>query len=70
MEPVTSELPAITIDLNARGDWEIQLPDANVTCESLDAAIRQALVLVARRHPAELVIRDAYHRVLERRLVD
>jgi hypothetical protein len=55
------------VDRNGHGEWEVALPDQRepVTCETLDDARRIAYLCAAHRHPCELVVRDAYHRVLE-----
>ena len=54
-----------------RGGWEIELPDQRepVTCETLEDARRMAYLCAARRHPCELVVHDAYHRVLHHELI-
>jgi hypothetical protein len=44
-------------------------PD-RVTCDTLDEARRVGCLCAAQRHPCELVVRDAYHRVLHREFVD
>lgn len=63
---------AIRVDLNRRGGWDVGLPDASepVTCATLDEARRVAYESAADRHPCELIVYDAYHRVLHRELVD
>jgi hypothetical protein len=38
--------------------------------ETLDHARRVAYLSAAHRHSRELIIQDAYHRVLERELID
>jgi hypothetical protein len=57
----------VCVDRNDHGDWQVALPDRRepVTCETLDDARRIAYLCAADRHPCELVVRDAYHRVLE-----
>jgi hypothetical protein len=62
----------VRVDLNGRGGWEVTLPGKRdrVTCETLDEAQRVAYLCAARRHPCELVVRDAYHRVLLREFID
>jgi hypothetical protein len=61
----------VCVDRNQRGDWEFGLPDEaeRITCETLDEA-RRVAYLCARRQPCEFVVRDAYHRVLYRELLD
>jgi hypothetical protein len=62
----------VRVDLNRRGSWEIALPGERdrVTCETLDEARRVAYLCAAHRHPCELVVCDAYHRVLHREFID
>lgn len=59
------------VDRRERGDWEVLLPDGrtHVICETLDDARRHARLVARRRHPCELVIRDAYHRVIDHEIV-
>ena len=63
----TTGLVTVRVDRNDHGNWEVALPDQGepVTCETLDDARRIAYLCAAHRHPCELVVRDAYHRVLE-----
>lgn len=62
----------IRVDHKRRGGWEVTLPNQcdRVTLETLDEAQRVAYLCAAHEHPCELVVRDAYHRVLRRELVD
>ncbi len=62
----------VRVDRNRSGAWEIELSaqDAVVSCETLDDARWVAYLCASRRHPCELVVRDAYHRVLCRELID
>jgi hypothetical protein len=62
----------VWVDRDWHGDWGVSLPDGRtcVTCESLDDARRLAYLHAARILPCELVIRDAYHRVVERETID
>ena len=55
-----------------RGRWEVLLPGrrGGITCETLDEAQRVAYLAVARTRPCELIVRDAYHRVIHRELID
>jgi hypothetical protein len=59
--------PAVRVDRSYRGGWEVLLPDGRpcIVCDTLDDARRQAHIY-ADRQPCELVIRDAYHRVIDR----
>jgi hypothetical protein len=62
----------VNVDCTAGGVWEVELPDRpeHVSCETLDDAKRVAYLCAAHRHPCELIVRDAYHRVLHRVLID
>ena len=63
---------AVTVDWNHQGTWCVQLPEprVRVECDTLSDAIRLAQVYAARRPPCEIVVRDAYHRVLQRESLD
>jgi hypothetical protein len=41
-----------------------------ITCENLDDARWIAYLYAARRRPCELILQDAYHRVLRGELID
>lgn len=58
----------ICVDFNEYGDWEIVVPDERdrETCDTLDEAVRVAHLRAVDWRPCELVVRDAYHRVLRR----
>jgi hypothetical protein len=64
--------PTVCVDCNSRGVWEVRLPEQweRIPCETLDDARRMAYLCAVRRHPCQLIVRDAYHRVLQRELVD
>ena len=66
MNPTT-----VRVDISVRGAWEVALPDRRerVTCETLEEASRVAYRCATDRRPCELIIRDAYHRVLQRQLI-
>lgn len=55
-----------------RGRWEVLAPDkrGRIPCETLEDARRLAYQSVARIGSCELVVRDAYNRVVERELID
>jgi hypothetical protein len=67
MNPIT-----VCVDHNVRGAWDIELSDERdpVTCKTLDEATRVAYRCAADRRPCELIVRDAYHRVLRHELVN
>ncbi len=62
----------VRVELNRRGDWDIELSDqdSSMSCETLEEAERVAHICAAYRQPCELVVCDAYHRVLHRELID
>lgn len=62
----------VWVDRDWRGDWQVLLPDGRtcVSCETLDDARRLAYLHAARMLPCELVIRDAYHRVVDHEVID
>ncbi len=62
----------VRVDLNRGGDWEITLagPGAPLTCETLGEARRTAYLRAIEQRPREMVVCDAYLRVLQRDLLD
>jgi hypothetical protein len=62
----------VRVELNPRGAWRVATPDERewVTCETLDDARRVAYLRAADRRPCELIVLDAYHRVLEREFIN
>ncbi|MGO9791682.1 MAG: hypothetical protein ACLP8S_19915 [Solirubrobacteraceae bacterium] len=59
------------VELSRRAAWDIELSDqdSHVTCETLEEAERVAHICAAYQQPCELVVCDAYHRVLHRELI-
>jgi len=70
-QPTPSSAVAVRVDFGGRGRWEVKLPDqfARVRCDTLDDARAMAHVCAERRGPCELIVCDAYHRVLLREFV-
>ena len=62
----------VRVDPDPRGGWDVTVPDrpARWRCNTLDDARRQAFLCAARRLPCELVIQDAYHRVIDREIIE
>ena len=62
----------VRVDISVRGVWEVALsdPGERVACETLEEASRVAYRCAADRRPSELVVCDAYHRVVHRELID
>ena len=66
-------MPTSTVQVCAdhRGGWEVELPDhAHVSCDTLAEAQALAWRYAAQMPPCDLVVRDAYDRVLQRQLVE
>jgi hypothetical protein len=61
----------VNVDPVPRGAWEVRLPGGteHMLCPSLEEAVRIAQRCAADREGCELVVHDAYHRVLHRELV-
>jgi hypothetical protein len=56
-----------------RGDWDVELPDRSgrVTCQTIDEARSVALQYAEKAaQPCEVIVRDAYNRVMLRELID
>jgi hypothetical protein len=68
----SSTSSTIYVELAGLRAWEVVLPERGrrVTCETLEDARHVAYQCAARRPPCEVVVRDAYHRVLQRALID
>ena len=71
MTPSEQQHRVVCVDRDWRGDWEVSLPDGRTClgCETLDDARRLAHLLATRILPCELVIRDAYHRVVDHEIL-
>lgn len=62
----------VRVDLNGHGAWEVTLPDQRepIRCQTLHEARRAAYRCAADRRPCELVMCDAYHRVVHHELIE
>lgn len=62
----------VCVDFNMHGAWDVELPyqAEPMICRTLDEATRVAYRCAADRRPCELIVRDAYHRVLRHELVN
>jgi hypothetical protein len=62
----------VSVDVGDRGAWTVEVPDQRerVTCRTLEEASRVAHGCAAQRRPCELIVRDAYHRVTRRELIE
>ena len=56
----------VRVEMNRHGAWELTVADeqTRIVCPTLADATRQARSIAGTR-PAELIIRDAYHRLVE-----
>ena len=65
-------VPTIRIDTDGHWRWDVALPDpaGHLTCDTIEDARRLAYRRAAERtRPCELLVRDAYHRVISRELI-
>jgi hypothetical protein len=62
----------VRVQHHPRGRWEVLTPGrpGRISCETLEDARRIAYLPVAHGHHCELIIRDAYNRVMEHELID
>ena len=65
------KLTRVRVDLSPRGVWEVALPERvdRLRCKTIEEASRIAHGLAAARRPCELIVYDAYHRVVEHELI-
>lgn len=61
----------VQVELDGRGGWMIELPGKRdpIACETFKDAQRVGYLCAAQRQPCELLVHDAYHRVVYRTLV-
>lgn len=69
---VCSEPIVVRVEHDGRGAWSGAMPGDGdpVTCDTFDDARRVAYLCAARKRPCELIVHDAYHRVLHRELIN
>lgn len=62
---------SVTVNATRRGGWEVSCPESDfrIRCETLDDARRLARRCAARTSPCDLVVHDAYNRVVEHELI-
>jgi hypothetical protein len=62
----------VRVLLNARGEWEVLTPHhpRPLRCRSLEEAKRTAYRVASDEGPCELVVHDAYHRVVHTEHID
>jgi hypothetical protein len=64
--------PTVRVLLNARGQWEVLTPHRlrPLRYNTLEEATRAAHAVASKEGPCELVVHDAYHRVVQTQHVD
>jgi hypothetical protein len=69
---MTTAVTTVVVQFHPQGHWEIMRPDRRgpITCETLEDARRIAYISVAHTHRCELIVRDAYNRVIDHELID
>jgi hypothetical protein len=62
----------VSVDPDGRGAWEVTVRSelAHVACRTLEDARKIAYRSASGRRPCELIVRDAYHRVIQRTVID
>src|SRR4029079_7980560 len=62
----------VSVDPDGRGAWEVTVRNelSHVACGTLDNARKVAQRSPSGRRPSELIVRDAYHRVIQRTVID
>ncbi len=66
-----TEVVRVRVDRTGRGRWDVEMPDHHrMSCETLDDARRIAFLSAANARPCELIVHDAYHRVVQHELID
>lgn len=69
-DDMPSSAAMVRVEHDGRGGWQVALPNRErLTCHTLEDARREAHISAARTEPCELIVHDAYHRVLSRELV-
>lgn len=61
----------LRVEHNGRGGWQVAAPNRDrITCQTLADACRAAYASAAPAQRCEVIVHDAYHRVLARELVN
>ena len=62
----------VRIERDPRGGWRVAMPGGNglPPCETLEEAQRVAYLSAPRGRVCELIVHDAYHRVLDRVVIE
>ncbi len=71
VEDVPIATVMVRVEHDGRGGWQVALPNRDrIKCRTFDQARREAYVSARRAERCELIVHDAYHRVLSRELVN
>jgi len=67
-----ADLVVVCVQPTVCGRWEVMLPDrcGGVKCDTFEEARRIAYPAVAHARPCELIVHDAYHRVVDHERID
>ncbi|MBV9417680.1 MAG: hypothetical protein JO363_22025 [Solirubrobacterales bacterium] len=61
----------VRVEHDGRGGWQVGAPNRDrITCQTLADACRAAYAVAAQGQSCELIVHDAYHRVLAHEFVD
>jgi hypothetical protein len=71
-ERETAPVTAINVGRRGRGGWEVAVPGRSerLICETLDGATRAGHRSAADLGACELIVHDAYHRVVQHERLD
>ena len=69
--PSRSDPLSVCVQHHPRGSWEVIASEreGRICCETLEEARRIAYLSIQRTRDCELIVRDAYNRVLQRELI-
>ena len=72
VRPPNQQNRVVLVARDWHGEWHVLLPDDTtcVICDTLEEARRLAYLQAARTLACELIIRDAYHRVVDHEVID
>lgn len=70
-EHARTNMPTVSVRHRVHGDWQVTLPDdlRPVICETLQEAQRIAHLCAEQRSPCELIVQDAYQRIIHREVI-
>lgn len=69
--PQPAKTATVRVEHSDNGSWEVELPDGRerVTCETFDDAQRIGYLCAVQARPCELIVQDAYHRVVRHQTI-